>query len=522
MSAVDVSPKASRRAWLALAVLCLPTVLTTVDLNVLFLALPRISADLGAGSSAQLWIMDIYGFMIAGFLVTMGTLGDRVGRRKVLFGGAVLFIAASLTAAFADSTAVLIGARAVLGIAGATVMPTVLALIRDLFKDPKQLNAAYGIWGTSLMAGVILGPTVGGLLLGAFWWGAAFLLGVPIMAVVLLAGPAVLPDTRDPNGGRLDLASVALSLAAILPFVYGLKEITRGGAGIVSFASIVVGVAAAVTFVARQRRLADPLLDLRLFGNRALRCALILGLVIAFLMGGLGLAATGFLQMVRGLSPLSIGLWLLAPSLAMIVAGNLAPAIATRVRPAYVLAAGLLLGAVGNLLLTRVGAAGGMALLIAATFVIYIGGSPVGIMSNSIVMMSTPPERAGAAGALSSTSGEFGVALGVAVLGALGTSVYRGQVEVPAGVDGAAHESIAGALSVAGQLPGPAGAALLDSAREAFTGGMHVIAFLSAAVFVGLAVLVLVALRHLPPTGAAATGVPAETDAAAPVLEPVG
>jgi MFS transporter, DHA2 family, multidrug resistance protein len=512
MSAVDVSPKASPRAWLALAVLCLPTVLTTVDLNVLFLALPRISADLGAGSNAQLWLMDIYGFMIAGFLVTMGTLGDRIGRRTVLLAGAALFIAASVTAAFAPSTSVLIGARAVLGIAGATVMPNVLALIRDLFKDPKQLNMAYGIWGTALMAGVILGPTVGGLLLGAFWWGAAFLLGVPIMGLLLLVGPGLLPDARDPNAGRLDVTSVALSLAAILPFVYGLKEIARGGAGVVSVAAIAVGVSAAVTFVARQRRLADPLLDLRLFGNRSLRGALVLGLVIAFLMGGLGLAATGFLQLVRGLSPLEIGLWLLAPSLAMIVAGNVAPAIATRVRPAYVLAVGLVLAAAGNLLLTQVGAAGGMALLIVAIFVIYIGGSPVGIMSNSIVMMSTPPEKAGAAGALSSTSGEFGVALGVAVLGALGTSVYRGQVEVPAGVDGAAHESIAGAVSVSGQLPGPVAGALLDSAREAFTSGMHVIAAVSAVIFAGLAVLTLVTLRHIPPTGAAAADAPAEVE----------
>jgi DHA2 family multidrug resistance protein-like MFS transporter len=210
---------------------------------------------------------------------------------------------------------------------------------------------------------------------------------------------------------------------------------------------------------------------------------------------------------VRGLSPLEIGLWLLAPSLAMIAAGNIAPAIAARVRPAYVLAAGLALAAGGTLVLTRVDAAGGMALLIVATFVIYIGGSPVGIMSSSIAMMSTPPEKAGAAGSLTSTSGEFGVALGVAVLGALGTSVYRGRVDVPAGVDPAAHESLAGALAASG----PGGSALLDSARDAFTSGMHVVALVSAGLFLAAAGLALLTLRHLPATGTARGHAPEPT-----------
>jgi MFS transporter, DHA2 family, multidrug resistance protein len=339
--------KARPRAWLALAVLCLPTMLAVVDLNVLFLALPQLSADLNAGGSAQLWIMDVYGFMIAGFLVTMGGLGDRIGYRKVLLAGAAVFVVASIVGAHADSVAVLIGARALLGVAGATVMPSVLALIRNLFTDPRQLGAAYGIWGTSIMVGVVVGPSIGGLLLGAFWWGAALLIGVPVMGLLLVAGPFLLPESPGGGGGRLDPLSVVLSLAAILPFVYGLKEIARGGADLPVAAAIVAGPVFGALFVTRQRRLDNPLLDLRLFANREVRGGLSLAFVLAFSMAGVGLLVTQYLQVVKGLSPLAVGLWMLPPSLAMIAAGNVGPALARTVRPAYIFAAGLVLATAG-------------------------------------------------------------------------------------------------------------------------------------------------------------------------------
>jgi DHA2 family multidrug resistance protein-like MFS transporter len=505
MSTADSPAAAGPRAWLALAVLCLPTMLAVVDINVLFLALPRLATDLGAGGTAQLWIMDIYGFMIAGFLVTMGNLGDRIGHRRVLLTGAAVFLAASIAAAYSGSVPVLIGARAVLGIAGATVMPSVLALIRNLFTNPAQLGIAYGIWGTSIMVGVVVGPSIGGLLLGAFWWGAAFLISVPVMGLLLAIGPFLLPGSRERVGGRLDPLSVVLSLAGILPFVYGLKEIARGGPGAVPVTAVVAGAAFAAVFVARQRRLASPLLDLRLFANREVRGALTLAFVLAFTMAGVGLLVTQYLQVVKGLSPLAVGLWLLPPSLAMIVAGNVGPALARTVRPAYIFSAGLVMAAGGALAITRIGPAAGIGWLVAALFVLYIGSSPIGVMSNAIIMGSAPAEKAGSAGSLSSTSGELGLALGVAVFGSIATAVFRDEMSVPAGlpadVAGPAGESVVGAATIAGQLRGARGAALLESAQSAFTGSLHAVLGIAAALFAVLAVVSVVTLRHVPATG---------------------
>jgi DHA2 family multidrug resistance protein-like MFS transporter len=348
--------------------------------------------------------------------------------------------------------------------------------------------------------------SIGGLLLGAFWWGAAFLIGVPVMALLLVTGPFLLPESRERAGGRLDPVSVALSLAAILPFVYGLKEIARGGPATVPVAAVLAGLASGAVFVARQRRLASPLLDLRLFANRGVRGALTLAFVLAFTMAGVGLLVTQYLQVVKGLSPLMVGLWLLPPSLAMIVAGNAGPALARRIRPAHIFSTGLVLAAAGALAIIRIGPAAGVGWLVAALFVLYIGSSPIGIMANTIIMGSAPPEKAGSAGSLSSTSGELGLALGVAVFGSIATAAFRNGVAVPATVPtdlaGTAGDNVIGATTVAGRLPGPVGADLLDSAQAAFTGGMHVVFGIAAALFVILAVVSIATLRHLPATGA--------------------
>lgn len=499
--------RAGWREWVGLAVLCLPTMLAAVDLNVMFLALPHVAADLGATGVQQLWVVDVYGFMITASLVTMGALGDRVGRRKVLLAGAAAFLAASVMAAFATSTAMLIGARALLGVAGAAITPSVLALIRTMFADPRQLGAAMGAWGTSLMAGIVLGPVVGGLLLGAFWWGSIFLMAVPVMALLLLAGPLLVPESGNPDGGRLDLLSVLLSLGAILPLVYGLKEGVRAGWEAPPLVAVVAGAAFAVVFVRRQARLASPLLDLGMFRNRALSVAALLGLCSPLVSGGTTLMASLFMQVVEGLTPFRVALWMLAPSLGMVVVGNLAVAAARRVRPASVLAAGALVAAAGMLVLTRLTTGSGLTTLLAGLTIAFVGGGAVGILSATLIMTSAPPEKAGSAGSLSAMLGEFGTALGVAVLGVIGTAAYRGEVTVPAGVPAgaasAARESIAGAMSAVQQLPpGQAAAALLDSARDAFTSGLNLVAVVAAAAFAGLAVLAFVGLRHVPATGA--------------------
>lgn len=514
------------RAWAGLAVMCLPTMLTTVDVTVMFLALPAVSADLGASGIEQLWISDIYGFMIAGFLVTMGTLGDRLGRRRVLLTGAAVFLVASLLAAYAPTTETLIAARALLGVAGATIAPSVLALIRELFPDPRRMGVAMGVWGSAIMAGVILGPVVGGLLLHAFWWGSIFLMAVPVMGLLLLAGPFLVPEARDPAPGRLDAASVALSLGATLPIIYGLKELARTGWSAWAAGALLLGAGCALVFVRRQRRLPVPLLDLGLFRIRALSGTMALSLLFAFIMGGTGLVVTLFLQLVKGYSPFQVALWMVLPALAMVAAGNLSGVAARRIRPAYLIAGGAVLAAVGTAVLTQVSATGSLAVLLTGLVLAYAGGGPITVLSPLLIMSSAPPEKAGSAGSLQATGSEFGTALGVAVLGLTATAVYQAAVTVPGGVPGElaeiARESVAGGVLAAGRVAGPAGAELLASAREAFTTGLHVTAGITLAMFLALASVALGGLRRVPPTGAAPAGPPTGGEPEAAAAQTVG
>ncbi len=493
--------QAGRREWIGLAVLALPTLLLSLDISVLYLALPQVSADLDASSTQQLWILDIYSFMIAGFLVTMGTLGDRIGRRRLLLIGAVAFGGASVLAAYSTSAEMLIASRALLGVAGATLMPSTMALIRNMFSDQRQMGQAISIWFTCFMGGMTLGPLVGGLLLDHFWWGSAFLLGVPFMVLLLVAGPLLLPEHRDENAGRLDLTSVALSLAGILPVIYGLKEIARSGWQAVPVGCIAIGLMFAVLFVRRQRGLADPLLDLRLFGNRSFSAALGTNLLLGIVMAGVSLMATLYLQLVQGLSPLRAGLWLVPQYVVMAAGAMAAPVLVRRIRPAYVMAAGLAIAAGGILLLTQVSSTGGPGLLVIGLSLATGGiALPMPLMMGQI-LGSVAPHKAGSAASISETSGEFGVAMGVATLGTLGTVVYRGELgnHIPRGVPAAAahsaHESITAATSAAANLPGVLGSDLLDIARAAFTSGLNVVAGVGAAVFAGLAVVTVVVQR---------------------------
>jgi DHA2 family multidrug resistance protein-like MFS transporter len=262
-AATATAPKAGRREWIGLAVLALPTLLLSLDLSVLYLALPHLAADLRPSSSQLLWIMDIYGFMIAGFLITMGTLGDRIGRRRLLLIGGAAFGVTSVLAAYSVNAEMLIASRTLLGIAGATLMPSTLALISNMFQDPKQRAGAIAVWISCFMGGTAIGPVVGGLLLQWFWWGAAFLLGVPVMALLLVIGPVLLPEYRDRTAGRLDPASVALSLATILPVIFGIKELAKDGPTTVPAVAIMIGAGFGLAFIRRQHRLTSPLLDLR-------------------------------------------------------------------------------------------------------------------------------------------------------------------------------------------------------------------------------------------------------------------
>jgi MFS transporter, DHA2 family, multidrug resistance protein len=507
--------RAGRREWAGLAVIALPCLLATMDLEVLNLAVPALTEDLQPSSAQLLWIIDIYGFMVAGSLITMGTLGDRIGRRRLLLAGAAAFGAASVLAAFSTSAAMLIATRALLGVAGATLAPSTLSLIRNMFADPGQRTVAIAVWATSFSVGAAIGPLLGGVLLEWFWWGSVFLLAVPVMVLLLLVGPVLLPEYRDPGAGRLDLGSAAMSLASVLAVIYGLKQLAQDGLGWEPALSVLAGLAVGVAFVRRQRTLADPLLDLSLFASRPFSASLATFTLSLFVTFGTFLFVAQYLQLVLGLSPLEAGLWTL-PSAAGLVAGSmLTPLLVRRARPATVMAAGLALAAVGFGLLTLVDGSSGLGVLVAGSVVLCLGVAPVGTLATDLMVGAAAPERAGAAAAISETGAEFGGALGIAVLGSIGAAVYRGQVAdaVPAGVPPdaaeAARDTLGGAVVAAEQLGGELGAALLDAARQAFTQGLRLTAAVSVVLAVALAVLVA-ALLGSRGVGGAAPGGPAE------------
>ena len=498
---ITTPPRAGRREWIGLAVLMLPTLLIAMDLTVLHLAVPSLSSDLQPTSSQLLWITDIYGFMIAGSLITMGTLGDRIGRRRLLMIGAGAFGVASVLAAFAPSAELLIAARALLGVAGATLMPSTMSLIRNMFLDPNQRTAAIGVWVSGFSVGSAIGPLVGGALLENFWWGSVFLLGVPVMVVLLIAGPLLLPEHKDPEPGKFDLLSAGMSLAAVLLVIYGLKQVAENGLGLLPVLSVALGLVTGLAFIQRQRTLADPLLDLRLFRIPEFSASLATYTLGVFAAFGTFLFVAQYLQLVLGLSPLEAGLWSVPGALMFIIGSNLSPKLVQRIRPAYVVSGGLAVAAVGLAMLTLVGV-DSLILVVVGNILMSLGFGFTVTLTVDMVVAAAPPERAGAASALAETGAEFGGALGLAVMGSLGVAVYRAQVAaaMPQGINGetaeAALETLGGAVVVAGQLPGQLGTELLQVAQEAFVNGLQLTSLIGTAVMVGLAVLIAVMLRH--------------------------
>jgi DHA2 family multidrug resistance protein-like MFS transporter len=496
-------PRAGRREWIGLSVLALACLLYVMDLTVLHLAVPAISADLQPSSTQLLWIIDIYGFMVAGSLITMGTLGDRIGRRRLLMIGAAAFGVVSLLAAFSTSPEMLILSRALLGIAGATLAPSTLSLIFHMFQDPRQRSVAIGVWIGAFSAGSAIGPVLGGLLLEFFWWGSVFLLALPVMALLLVLGPRVLPEYRDPDAVRLDLPSAGLSVVAVLAVIFGLKSIAQDGFGPLPLASIGGGLVVGYAWVRRQRSLVDPMIDLSLFRLRAFNAALATNFLAIFVAIGYFLFVAQYLQLVVGLSPFEAGLWSLPSAAGFIVASQIAPRIARRVRPAYVIGAGLGLAAAGLGILTQVGAVDGLVPLVAGSVVISLGLAPVFGLTTELIVGSAPPERAGAASGIAETGSELGGALGIAVLGSIGVAVYRGEVadSIPTGLPAeaalAARDTLGAAVAVAEQLPDRLGTALVDAARTAFVDGMHLTTAIATVLAVALAAIAFAMLRDV-------------------------
>jgi DHA2 family multidrug resistance protein-like MFS transporter len=496
--------RAGTREWIGLSVLALPAFVIALDFSVLNLAVPEISRQLMPSATGLLWIVDIYGLMLAGFLVTMGTLGDRIGRRRLLMIGAAGFGLASVAAAYSVSATMLIGARAVLGVAGATLMPSTLSLISTMFPEERQRTVAIAVWSTSLPLGGAVGPLVGGAMLQSFWWGSVFLLAVPVMVVLLATGQVLLPEYRNAAAGRPDFRSVGLSLAAILPTVYGLTEIAAGGSLVVPVAAVAAGLLVGWGFVRRQRTLADPLIDPRLFREPGFSAALGINTLAYFVILGMLLLISQYLQLVLGMSPLRAGLWML-PTMGGLIGGSLLTPLATRrLHPALAMAAGLAVAATGFGLLTQASAVG-LAAVVTGSAVFGLGLAPVTNLVVGLVLGSAPPQLAGAASGLSETSTEFGGALGIAILGSVGTAVYHYRVvgHIPAGISGPAARAIGATLgdatTTAGQLHGRAAAAVLASARSAFTSGVDITAGVSAIIVAALAVVAVARLRRVTP-----------------------
>jgi MFS transporter, DHA2 family, multidrug resistance protein len=475
------TPRATPREWLGLYVLSIACMLYSMDLSVLFLAMPSIVKEIDPSPTQLLWINDIYGFMVAGFLVTMGTLGDRVGRRKVLLLGAGAFGAASVLCAFSSSATMLIIARALLGVAGATIAPSTLSLIFNMFHDEGEKAKAIGVWGTAFALGGLVGPVIGGFLLTWFHWGSVFLINVPIMLGLLVAGPYLLPEFKSDHAGKLDLLSVALSLAAVLPMIFGLKQIAAYGVSGAALFAIVLGAVFANRFIARQRVLEHPIVDLALFKSARFNVSLLVNLAGIFFIFAIFMFQNQFLQLVLGLKPLEAGLWSAGPSAVFCLMSLNSHKVIERFGAENSVIWGTAIFALGAAVMALAAYAHNLFGILGASVIMAIGFVPVILTTTNLIVSAAPPERAGSASAISETSAEFGGALGIAVLGSLGTFVYRQNMsatDAPA----AAKATLGAAVEIAST----SAPAWLEPARNAFATGYTVICVTAA---LGLALL---------------------------------
>ncbi len=488
-------PSASPRDWAGMAVLVLPALLASMDLSVLFMASPSISADLNPTAAQLLWIMDIYGFMMAGLLITMGGLGDRIGRRRLLIIGASAFGAASALAAFASSAEMLIAARALLGLGGATLAPSTLSLIRGIFLDETQRRIAVGVWTSAFIGGVSIGPIIGGLLLEHFWWGSVFLVNVPVMVLLLIVAPLLIRESRDPEPGRFDLLGAALTPAWILPIVYGIKKMAEDGADWIALAPIAVGAAFLALFVARQLTTDSPMIDLRLLRRPAFAGSLLSNGVVVFAAAGTGLLTASYTQTVLGYTPLTAALWMLPTVAGSFLGAACASMLARTIAPGILVALGLLIAAAGFVGISFVTPSSHIGTLVAGYSALTLGVGLTATLATTLVLTTAPPEKAGAASALAETSSEFGGALGIAILGTVTGTIYGATMGAYPTLAANTGESIGAAVAVARSLPDSVSAQLLQQAFAAYTDGFIVAARVGAAVLAIAAVGIGISLR---------------------------
>ncbi|BCJ61761.1 MFS transporter [Micromonospora endophytica] len=498
----DVVPKAAARSWIGLAVLVLPLLLITIDGTVLILGLPAISAELSPTGVEQLWMIDIYSLVLAGLLVAMSTVGDRFGRRRNLLIGAVVFATASVTGALATSPWMLIAARAFLGVGGAIMMPSTLSLVRNMFLDRQQRRYAMAAWAAMASVGAAVGPIVGGWVIETFSWQAAFLMNIPVMLLLLILGPLLLPESRNPELHKIDILSVVLSFVGMIGVVYAIKTLTGGKDIALGIAALVVGLTAIALFVRRQLTLPAPLMDVRLFTVRYFRGAVIADLLSIFAMVGALVALIQYLQLVLSLNPLQASIWLIPQAFFAATAAFVAAVVVKRLLPAYVITAGLLIAAMGFGLTNFLSPTSSPALIAASLVLVSLGAGMGLALSNDIIMSSVKPERAGQAAATSETAYEVGTTLGTAVLGGLLVAWYTRVVtagtdalDLPGSIAERASSTMAEALLVAAEVGGDGGASILEVAESAFTEAIIVTGMAGAGIMVLTAIWALVTLQ---------------------------
>ncbi|OPC84553.1 MFS transporter [Embleya scabrispora] len=497
------APSAGRREWVGLAVLLVPLLLVSMDVSVLYFAVPFIGRALEPTGTQQLWILDMYGFVLSGLLIVMGALGDRIGRRRLLLVGAGLFAGASLLAAYAHDAETLIAARALLGVGGAALMPSTLALIRTMFADPRQRGTAIAIWTAVMTGGISLGPILSGVLVEHFWWGSIFLINVPAMAILLILVPVFVPRHRGVAHGSFDLIGAVLSLGTLLPVVYGIKEIARSGAQTLPIASIGFGLIVGALFARRQLTAEHPLLDLELLRMRAFGGAVLANVMSMFAIVGFAIFTTQYLQSVLGMSPLRAALWSLVPSLAVAVATPVATVLARRIDRAWVMSGGFTVAIGGFAVPATARPHSSLGLLLGGAAVYAAGVVAVMTQVTEMAMGVAPADRAASASAVLESGSELGGALGMALLGTIGDAVYH-RAMADAGPEGPARETLGGAQATAARLSGDAGRTLLDTARDAFCDGMNAAAIGAAVVMVIGAGYCVRFLRGVPVAGAGA------------------
>ncbi|MFI9589849.1 MFS transporter [Nonomuraea sp. NPDC052265] len=472
----DREPRDNR--WAVLVLLCLSLLLITVDATVLHIAVPALTAALEPSAVQLLWIIDIYSLVVAPLLIVFGTLGDRHGRKRLVLGGFVLFGLASAGAAFAPTPLTLILARALLGVGGAMIMPATLSLIRQVFTDRRERAVALGVWSAVAAAGAAVGPLIGGVLVGV-WWGAVFLINVPILLVLLPLAVRLLPESPLRKERPWDSPSAVLSVLGLLALAFGLKE--AGSGSLLPFwASVLVfltGAGLLVAFVRRQSRLPAPLLELALFRRREFTTGVAGVLLGVFALVGLQLMLAQYLQLVLGDSPLRAAVRMLPLVLSAVTGGLAAAHVLPRIGMRATMSGGLGLVALA-LTPTLSWGVEGHPVMLAVCFVGIGFGVQVALLAASDTIMSSVPEsRAGGAAAIEETAYELGAGLGVAVLGTITTIAYAPALPAVPGVSAGgmdqARQSLAGAAHVAREIGGSTGDALLDAARWAFVNALH-------------------------------------------------